>query len=68
MDTIRCPKMLKNLHKQLPESKSTKRLVTLKEIPKDEDESVKVYPRSMKRIGSSKNIQIGSPMPLKMGK
>lgn len=33
LDTIRCPKMLKNLH--FPESKSSKRLVTLKEIEKE---------------------------------
>lgn len=35
LDTIRCPKMLKNLH--FPESKSVKRLVTLKEIEKEEE-------------------------------
>lgn len=32
LDTIRCPKMLKLLHNKLPESKSVKRLVTLKHI------------------------------------
>lgn len=30
LDTIRCPKVLKNLHDKLPECKSFKKIVTLK--------------------------------------
>lgn len=56
LDTIRCPKLLRNLHKQLPECKSVKRLVTVKDI-EEEDKEQKVYPRSMKKIGSSKLLR-----------
>lgn len=38
LDTIRCPKMLKNLGKQLPETKSVKRIVTMKDIDEEEEE------------------------------
>lgn len=58
--------MLKLLNKQLPECKSAKKLVTLNDIEKDEDEeeSRPVYPRSLKRIDSQK--QILSPVLEKM--
>jgi hypothetical protein len=37
--------------------------VTLKEIEKEEELKEKEYPRSMKKIGSSKNLQ---PIPMGM--
>jgi hypothetical protein len=58
--------MLKLLNRQLPECKSAKKLVTLKDIDKEEeeDEEKPVYPRSMKKIASQK--QILSPVLEKM--
>lgn len=53
--------MLKNLHHELPQSKSVKRLITLKEIEKEEEASRENYPKSMKKIGSSKNLPLGIP-------
>ena len=66
LDTIRCPKMLILLNRQLPECKSAKKLMTLKDIDKEEeeDEEKPVYPRSMKKIASQK--QILSPVLEKM--
>lgn len=52
--------MLKLLKDHLPEAKSAKRLVTLKNIEREEEEeeSKEVYPKSLKKIGSSKNLQV----------
>jgi hypothetical protein len=54
--------MLKLLHNKLPESKSTKKLVTMKNI-KLEDEPSENRSRSMKRIASQKNIPVSNPPP-----
>ena len=55
--------MLKLLQNKLPESKSTKKLVTLKSIETDleKDDEVHRYPRSLKKIASNKNIILNSP-------
>jgi len=58
--------MLKLLHNKLPESKSTKKLVTMKHIKLEEDpkdELSENRSRSMKRIASQKHIPLGHNPP-----
>ena len=53
--------MLKNIAKQLPECKSVKKLVTIKDIDiqsEEEEFEGKHYPRSLKQISSNKNIPL----------
>lgn len=55
--------MLRLLHNKLPESKSTKKLVTMKNIEKEEEESIQSRPRSMKKIASQKQIPLNNNAP-----
>jgi hypothetical protein len=54
--------MLKNLQHELPQCKSVKRLITLKDVEKEEELQPKEnYPKSLKHIASSKNLPLGMP-------